>query len=507
MKIKHLVASSVLLFSSLIFAQQYKIESVDYEITGITKKYALEQKIKIDKKRVFPDEHEFLNYFNDLRQRFYNERNFQDSELDFTVDEADAENICLVHIVAKTIDSHHFLGVPYPKYNSNSGSNFKIKAKDTNFLGTLETLTADISFQLKKDDEENKTKKVFGLSVDFGIPFPCGPFEAKWTNDWSASYTVGDSSAEYGLTTGMFFSLPFEKFALEWTFNQSASKNFDYEKYDDEVYFTEYAKFDIKITLQDLDEFGKIYYTPYTSVTYNWDKNGIEKTNEDLSSPLYKVGHGISAGRYNWHGNFRKGVTLDFDQNIGYNKQTYEIIPFVSAEAKIFLDLHVLGMNMDAYAFASKNSHTKVGERLRGIKDDQKYDTGNPEIDGLYATRPDSAVVVNMDMPIHIFTFDFTDSKHFSFLKTFNCELQISPFFDFALLRNRATGTNFYLNDGFYSGGLEFLVFPQKWRSLVVRASAGVDLGRMIVPKRFINKEWRDQVSKYEIEIGVGLHY
>ena len=93
MKIKHLVASSVLLFSSLIFAQQYKIESVDYEITGITKKYALEQKIKIDKKRFFPNEHEFLNYFNDLRQRFYNERNFQNSELDFTVDEANAENI------------------------------------------------------------------------------------------------------------------------------------------------------------------------------------------------------------------------------------------------------------------------------------------------------------------------------------------------------------------------------------------------------------------------------
>ena len=91
-------------------------------------------------------------------------------------------------------------------------------------------------------------------------------------------------------------------------------------------------------------------------------------------------------------------------------------------------------------------------------------------------------------------------------MNIFNCELQISPFFDFALLRNKATGTNFYMNDGFYAGGLEFLVYPQKWRSLVVRASAGVDLGRLIMPARFFNKDWRDEVSKYEIEIGVGLH-
>ena len=500
MKIKHLVACSVLFLSSFIFAQQYKIESVNYEITGITRKYALEQKIKIDKKRIFKTEEDFLNYFNDLRQLFYNERNFANSELDFTVDEPNSENLCLVHITAKTVDSHHFLAVPYPKYNSNSGSNFKLKAKDTNFLGTLETLTADISFQIKKDDDKKETSHKFGASTDFSIPFPCGPFDAKWINDWSAYYTIGKKAPEYSLSTGILLSLPFEQFALEWTFKQSMSRNFDYEVYNDDIYYTEFAKFDVRFTLQDLDEFGKVYYTPYTTATYNWDKNGIQKENEDLSSPVFAVGHEITAGRYNWHGNFRKGLTLSFDQNIGYNTQTYDIIPCVSGEAKIFLDLHVLGMCMDAYAFASKNSHRKIGERLRGIKDDQKYATGNPEIDGLYATRPDSAVVINMDMPIHIFTFNFDNWKHFRFMKTFNCELQISPFFDFALLRNRATGTNFYLNDGFYAGGLEFLVYPQKWRSLVVRASAGVDLGRLIVPKRFINKEWRSEVSKYEIE-------
>ena len=506
-KLKVFILSALLSLLAAAFAQQYKIADVNYDITGITRKYALSQKIKIDKKRIFENEEEFIKYFKDLCQRFYNERNFDSSQLDFSVDKPNENNLCLVHINIVTVDSHHFLAVPYPKYNSNSGTNLKLKVKDTNFLGSLETLTSDISFQIEKDDDDDTTNHKWGLSTDFTIPFPCGPFEAKWQNDWSGTYTVGKSAPEYSISTGVLFSLPFDTFSLDWTFTHSFYRNFDYTEYDDEIYNTESGKFSIPITLQEIDNWGKIYYTPFCSVTYNWDKNSIDKENDDLSSPLYKVGHGISTERINWHENFRKGLSIDLQQSIGYNTQRYDVVPYVSAEAKIFLDLKVLGMCMDAYAFASKNSTTKIGQRLRGIKDDQKYDTGDPEIDSKYATRPDSAIVVNMDMPIHIFTFNFNNWKYLSFMNIFNCELQISPFFDFALLRNKATGTNFYMNDGFYAGGLEFLVYPQKWRSLVVRASAGVDLGRLIMPARFFNKDWRDEVSKYEIEIGVGLHY
>ena len=92
-------------------------------------------------------------------------------------------------------------------------------------------------------------------------------------------------------------------------------------------------------------------------------------------------------------------------------------------------------------------------------------------------------------------------------MRYFDFEMHISPFFDFALSDNLITGKTFAIKDGWYAAGLEVLVYPAKWRSLVVRASAGVDLGRLIMPARFFNKDWRDEVSKYEIEIGVGLHY
>ena len=57
-----------------------------------------------------------------------------------------------------------------------------------------------------------------------------------------------------------------------------------------------------------------------------------------------------------------------------------------------------------------------------------------------------------------------------------------------------------------YAGGLEVLVFPQKWKGMTVRASLGVDLGRLLL-KGKINQDWRDSVSKYELTIGLGLHY
>ena len=41
---------------------------------------------------------------------------------------------------------------------------------------------------------------------------------------------------------------------------------------------------------------------------------------------------------------------------------------------------------------------------------------------------------------------------------------------------------------------------------MTVRASLGVDLGRLLL-KGKINQDWRDSVSKYELTIGLGLHY
>ena len=87
-----------------------------------------------------------------------------------------------------------------------------------------------------------------------------------------------------------------------------------------------------------------------------------------------------------------------------------------------------------------------------------------------------------------------------SWFSIFDFEMHIVPFIDLALY-----GADDYcllhLDDGFYSAGLEVIVYPEKMRSIQVRASAGLDLAA-----RLLEQDWRDKKG-LEIEIGIGLHY
>ena len=64
----------------------------------------------------------------------------------------------------------------------------------------------------------------------------------------------------------------------------------------------------------------------------------------------------------------------------------------------------------------------------------------------------------------------------------------------------------FDLKDGFYASGFADIDYSQKWSSFTVRGSHEIDIGRTLL-KDYINTQWRDNVSKYEISFGVGLHY
>ena len=88
-------------------------------------------------------------------------------------------------------------------------------------------------------------------------------------------------------------------------------------------------------------------------------------------------------------------------------------------------------------------------------------------------------------------------------IKYFNFDLQVSPFFDMSLGYNKITQKWFHPKDGFYAGGVEFLVYPLKWSSITVRASLGVDLKGASHEANFL-----EGISKNkEIFIGIGLHY
>ena len=105
-------------------------------------------------------------------------------------------------------------------------------------------------------------------------------------------------------------------------------------------------------------------------------------------------------------------------------------------------------------------------------------------------------LICNFDFPVHIFTTDFG--------QIFDFELQVAPFVDFAFVSNPKTGRTFD------SAGLEVLVYPLKWRSIVVRGSAGFDVSRLCNFDSGTNDtadNWNNKLKAYEIFIGIGWHY
>ncbi|MCR5723545.1 MAG: hypothetical protein K6G80_00500 [Treponema sp.] len=504
-----------------LFSEQFQIAEVLYNIEGMTKQYAVELNIPIDKNRIFHTEEEFTLYLADLRQRFNNERVFETSTVD--VEKAAEENgITKMNILVHTKDSKHLLPVPYPKYDSNSGLTLKLKVKDMNFLGTMESMSFDVNYKHEKQDD-GSYDDIFGINFDYDYPFRLWKLDSSWNNDLSLDFTVGNSKPEFKVKTGFTFTYPFDTYKLVLDLKQTVTRNFDYEDYGDELYFTETAELSAPVKIAAIDSWGDVTWTPYGSYTNNWDRDAIDERNTDLLGPSIEAGHSISTSRINWIGNFRKGLSLEFGNSLAYNYTTQNYTPKIWAEWQGFKAYKYAGICARLYGFAQFNGNTAIGTYLRGIKDSQDYKNLVDDYgDDVSSVKVPVAIVGNFDLPFHIITTDWNGwtealfgeeskiARALHWMRLFDFELQLAPFADFALTKNLETGRLFSIKDGFYSGGLEMIVYPARWRSIEVRASLGVDAGRKIIKKAvssLIDTSWRSEVSAMELYIGIGLHY
>ena len=154
MKRSFLLLSFLLLIFPLS-AQKYQINDVVYSIQGCghwifgtTQRYALEQEVPVDKKTVFNNEEELTNYINNLQIKLQNLRAFETINIIYTTDstQEDSEVVIPVTLTISVKDSFHLFAIPGPKYDSNTGLTFKLKIKDSNFLGTLNTLSSDFFY-------------------------------------------------------------------------------------------------------------------------------------------------------------------------------------------------------------------------------------------------------------------------------------------------------------------------------------------------------------------------
>ena len=541
-----LLLSITLLIQAFMFADTYQISDVNYNITGKTRQYALEQQVEIDKDHIFTNENDLINYIDDFKQRLENTRNFEIITVDFSLEKenasetnetqtesktpeqsestepnesAESDSHYLVHLEVSTKDAFHLIGAPYPKYDSNNGFEFKLKLTDTNFLGTMEKMTSDINFAVEQDSEDDKADVKLGFDIDFDIPFKMGLFDSKFATAIGFSYTFGDKTPEWDVKAGLECSLPFKRFSLDFQFYQSFIRDLDYEDedingtlvhYGDGTYFKENFNFSIPLVLQDVPNWGKIYYKPYINIDYYWDFDGISDKNTDLLGPAFSIGHSLYTSRINWRENFRQGIDASISEELCYNIQKEKISPSLSGELKLYHAFKYVGLCADLFAFACLNDTNTFGDHLRGVRDDAYYESDDAEIRMLKECESSGAIVISLDMPIRLFRIYWDripGIKKIKFMRYFNMEVQVSPFIDFALSQNRANDTVFSIKDAFLTGGLELIVYPLKWRGIQIRGSVGFDLAQKVPGvKKLFNQEWRDS-HWYEISIGIGLQY
>lgn len=525
------VLSSILIFViTSIFSQTttYKIKQVNYNLTGCgpkflgtTKPFALDKNVEVNKNKIFDTQEELDSYIKDYELRLNNTRVFEKVLVSYNYEidtNNSTSNIIPVTLDVVLQDSIHILALPYPKYSSNEGFTLKLKIKDTNFLGSMNEMNTALNFKLEQKSESEKPHPSFGFEFGYDFPFKTGIFASTLVNDYAFSYTAGDESPEWKIKTGYELSYPTERIEYTLGFYQSFNRDFDYSNFNDKTYAGEEVLFKMPVVIAEIPNFSKIKYTPYINFIINWDLNKINIENSTLSSPYLEIGHSLSLNRVNWKDQLRTGIDATLSNYFKYNFQRNILYPEISLETKVYKSLPLLptknfmnrfGICADFYTFFDiynynnkyfKNDGTNIGERIRGLRDNQYLNTSGYE--DWYALQTPAAIVLNLDFPIHIFQTDF-QSK---FIKYFNFDLQISPFMDIALTYNKATTNWFNPKDGLYAGGIEVLVYPLKWSSFTVRGSVGLDLGRYIFADK-LNLDWRQNCSKYEISFGIGLHY
>ncbi len=494
-----------------LFSQQYQIRDVTYDITGSTQEYPLRQAVDIDTKKVFQSKESLDVYVADLHTQFQSIRVLESVSIIPTLGRANVENIIPVDLRIVTEDTFNIIVAPYPRFDSNDGFSFKIDSKNYNFLGSMQTLDAEVSYEFDfKDpsDPLDKDTHTIGSYASFTYPFGLGPVDLTWKNTLGLSYTIGESEPGIDFASAINATYPINDIiSISLGLTQGISYDVDYKRYDDAFYFSEIASFSIPVTLVKTESLGSIKWTPSVSATYYWDLNGINTANEDLYDTTLDFGHSFSLGRVDWFGNFKNGFTFSFSQSLEKEMYMNKFSINNTINASYFKAFKHIGLKSRLYLLDSIGADHEVGDYVRGVRNDY-IDTN-------------AVAIINLDLPIKVWQTDWVRYGLWDWTRYLNFELQISPFVDIALGYNPVTNSTYSPKDGWYAGGIEVVGYLNEARSIVGRISGGVDLVQAAdkvgdhvsfidtAVNALFNTSWRSKAnpSWYEFSFGIGLFY
>jgi len=474
----------------------YIIRSVDFDVKGQTIPFVLRQKIEQDGVfvgREFPTKESLEAFIEEKRIVLANNRVLESVESSYTTTE-EAEGIVGVSVVYTVVDTWNIMAFPIPEYSSDDGFELYIKAKDYNFLGSMESLTLNVSYVYDERGDQS-----FALYTAFDYPFKALGLE--WSLGVTEDFEVWFAEGMAASTTSASLTLNIPD--LGFPASVSLSQGFHYNEDElttgesDPLFLSNNLSFNASIpTDLTLGALGPISYGFSAALEGNWWPGGTLEVDGRQGLSLTHS-DSLSSGRIDWVGNTRTGQSVAVSSTQRIHMDSSSLTWDVSLTYQLFLPFWEGRAGLASRAVALLRPDTRAGnpidsvdDYLRGVRDGR--------------VNCEAALIANIAAPVKLFDFP----THVFIKKDWlDFELQAQPFVDLALAVPDWSSLRPTEDWIWAAGGLELLVFPKRFRSIIVRTGAGWDLLSVLSTKSLTEPSPRDGSSPYEIYFTTGLHY
>ena len=486
----------------------YVISAFEFDIKGRTRPSALIYKGEFKIGETLQGQENLDEYIRDKTQLLVNQRMLKDNAtVTYSVGEQAEDGSYPVTLTISTEDSWNIIALPRPRYKSDTGLDLSIRARDYNFLGTMNPLRVNLGY---KYDEEKHSSFQFQVLSD--IPFNALGYhwEVKFYNFFDYRPKV-EEPYFYQNVTGLSMELPFRKTTFTFGFDEATilneensdrnkkSKNLGgkYPDFQSGLYMSSRLSTSWKIpTGFFVWRYGELTYTPRISATFNhelpkWELQEIRR------GPSMGFSHSLYFEKIDWRTNYRDGISASINNSYSYN---FYRIKNDGEPLSVDFSLNGTGhfIIRDFFAISSRLMY-----RQWFYHDPNYYESASNAIRGIAdnAITADYMLSLNSDFPFRVLVF--TPSEWFKRpkLRFFDFELHASPIIDMALYHDPRTETSFSPKNIAASGGLELIVFPAFMRNFIVRFGYAMNLREFVTTGKFPGGDNR------EIFFIMGHHY
>ena len=472
------------------------INSFNYNVKGITLPFVLNKKTELKEGEVIIGKTHFAKFLKDKRQLLVNERVLkEDVRIEYTIGELTDDGNYPVDLEIYVEDTFNIIAIPYPKYDSNNGFSLTIKARDYNFLGSMEPFRVDLGY---KYDQEGRT--TFSMMLDSGLPFQA--FGLNWFFDFDNYFNYRPHLSEafyYKNKTGLAVDIPIKRSILTLSFGESFfwnEENSDSDKpslgdVQKGLYMSSNPSIVWTIpTGLEIGEYGELFYVPVIIAVINHEISPWVLSN-NRKGPVLSFVHSLLFSRINWIGNFRQGISVSAGNSYSYNiyyAKTGIDNPWgysynVTTRGHFIIVEDLFGISARfMHRHWIKSYSDSAGDVLRGIMD--------KDVIAEYITS------LNLDFDVRALRMKpyewLTNNK---LTRIMGFDVHLNPIFDMAWYKHPLRKASSDYENFLFGGGFEMIIYPHRFRSMFFRISAGWDITNT------------ERITPSELFLGMELFY